>query len=172
MKPEMKRMRAARGFTLVEIMIVVAIIALLAAIAIPNVLRGRVTANESAAVGNMLALLSSLEMYRSVYSSYPTGSWITQMTNPNPPFSPTPFTSTTVNMAAADLTVQGYNYLYTAGAGGATTYNVSAQPVSNATGNRTFYTNETGQIFHCQSSNSADTLPGAATVISSPPGVC
>ena len=51
----------ARGFTLVEIMIVVAIIALLAAIAIPNVLRGRTTANESAAIGNMRAIISSLD---------------------------------------------------------------------------------------------------------------
>ena len=65
------RRSTERGFTLVEIMIVVAIIALLAAIAIPNVLRGRTSANEAAAVGNLRALVSSLEMYRSVNSAYP-----------------------------------------------------------------------------------------------------
>src|SRR3989338_5743063 len=90
--------RSERGFTLVEIMIVVAIIALLAAIAIPNVLRGRTTANESAAIGNLRALSSSLEMYRSVNNVYPLdvagNTWLLVMyTNANPDFGPPSFSS-------------------------------------------------------------------------------
>jgi len=52
-----------RGFTLVEIMIVVAIIALLAAIAIPNLLGARRTANEAAAKANVKTLATELETY-------------------------------------------------------------------------------------------------------------
>ena len=80
-------MNRERGFTLVEIMIVVAIIALLAAIAIPNVLRGRTTANESAAIGNLRALISSLEMARSVNQVYPldvaANTWLVAMYGAN-----------------------------------------------------------------------------------------
>ncbi|PIW73849.1 MAG: pili assembly chaperone, partial [bacterium (Candidatus Ratteibacteria) CG_4_8_14_3_um_filter_41_36] len=53
-----------KGFTLVEIMIVVAIIALLAAIAIPNLLRARLNANEGAAIGNMHTLVTALGSYQ------------------------------------------------------------------------------------------------------------
>jgi prepilin-type N-terminal cleavage/methylation domain-containing protein len=65
-------MKNRKGFTLVEIMIVVAIIALLAAIAIPNLLRARANANEAAAVAAMKTLISSAISFRSVNAAYPT----------------------------------------------------------------------------------------------------
>jgi prepilin-type N-terminal cleavage/methylation domain-containing protein len=55
--------KSGRGFTLVEIMIVVAIIALLAAISIPGVLRAKVNANDAAAASYMKSLSTALEMY-------------------------------------------------------------------------------------------------------------
>lgn len=51
------------GFTLVEIMIVVAIIALLAAVAIPNLLGAKKSANQSAAKANTKTLCTELENY-------------------------------------------------------------------------------------------------------------
>ena len=145
-----------RGFTLVEIMIVVAIIALLAAIAIPNVLRGRTTANESAAIGNTRALISGLEMFRSTNNAYPgpnNAAFTAAMyTNANPDFGPPSF--------AATLTVQGYVYTFTstnAAAGACTTaafdcvlYTLSAVPGTwGTTGVRSFVADETGMIRHC-----------------------
>ena len=164
-----------RGFTLVEIMIVVAIIALLAAIAIPNVLRGRTTANESAAVGNMRAILSSLEMFRSVNNAYPTTAqtWMTAMyganctagTAPDPDFGPPSFCNTMAGGGtAATGLVQGYMYTYAPVANGAT-YTVSATPFTlNNTGTRSFFTNESGIIRHCTT-----VVQGAQATVASVP---
>ena len=157
--------RANQGFTLVEIMIVVAIIALLAAIAIPNVLRGRTTANESAAIGNSRALMSGLEMYRSVNSRYPQdenwgGGGVTTMYPAGlPGFGPPSFGTAAIGaVLAAPDTVQGYTYTYATipaacidGNNDCAQYTMLVVPQNNGrTGTRAFFLNETGVVRHCQ----------------------
>ena len=172
----MKR-SAERGFTLVEIMIVVAIIALLAAIAIPNVLRGRTTANETAAIGNMRAVISSLEMYRSVNNLYPldvaANTWMAVMYGPGatpalacaaanqpvPDFGPPSFCQ-----PLTPSLIQGFNYTFTAGPTVGATYDLIAIPATaGTTGTRSFYTNESGIIRHCREVAAAATAANGRT---------
>ena len=59
-----------KGFSLIELLIVVAIILIIAAIAIPNLLRARISANESSAVGSLRTIVTTNTQY---YSTYGTG---------------------------------------------------------------------------------------------------
>jgi len=70
-------MRRVRGFSLIEVLIVVAIILIIAAIAIPNYLNARIQANESAAVGALRTLNSAQVSYN---STYPTIGFASSMT--------------------------------------------------------------------------------------------
>lgn len=119
-----------KGFTLVEIMIVVAIIALLAAIAIPNLLSARKTANEAAAKATVRSFMTAAETYATSHSgSYPadTTALATYITAAN-------------NYCGA--LVQGYSYTCDLAATG---YTFTAAPSSDAAGSLTF-TATTGAV--------------------------
>src|SRR5271157_1123602 len=59
-----------RGFSLIELLIVVAVILVIAAIAIPNLLRSRVAANQASAVGSLHQLNTSEATYITTYGGY------------------------------------------------------------------------------------------------------
>lgn len=120
-----------KGFTLVEIMIVVAIIALLAAIAIPNLLRARVNASEAAAQTTLKTMSTACESYAAANAgTYPT---ITDLMNASPAY---------LNENYCTGTLQGYNYTCTGM--NSTGYNITAQPQGALAGRARNYTIETG----------------------------
>ncbi|MFA4843173.1 MAG: prepilin-type N-terminal cleavage/methylation domain-containing protein [Candidatus Omnitrophota bacterium] len=75
-----------KAFTLVEIMIVVAIVIGLITIATPNLLRSRVVANEGAAVGNLRAVNNGAQLYHINRETYPASLSAMAEPNSNPPY--------------------------------------------------------------------------------------
>jgi len=127
-----------KGFTLVEIMIVVAIIALLAAIAVPNLLTARRTANEAAAKATVRSLSTAAE----VYSTSHSGAYPTQVATPGL----VDFISSAADYCGATgggATVQGYNYTCALAASG---YTFVAAPQTLGTTGSVTYTATTGGV--------------------------
>ena len=108
--------RRARGFALIELLIVVAIILIIAAIAIPNLLKSRMAANESATVGNMKTITTSLGAYSTLYPSCGYPASLTQLGPGTPPTSAAAGLLDPV-MANNNFVKSGYIVTYTLVAG-------------------------------------------------------
>jgi len=125
-------MKKKTGFTLIELMIVVAIIAIIAAIAIPNLLRSRMQSNESAAIGNLRTIVGAQVAYHAANNEYTTDFAI--LTGATPPFLDGNW----------DATKSGYNFVL---GGTALNFTANANAADYAvTGGRGFFTDASGVI--------------------------
>ncbi len=70
------RSNRQKGFSLIELLIVVAIILIIAAIAIPNLLRSKMAANEASAVASLRTYNTSIVAYETTYTTGPTTNFV------------------------------------------------------------------------------------------------
>jgi prepilin-type N-terminal cleavage/methylation domain-containing protein len=143
-------MRKQLGFSLIELMIVVAIILVIAAIAIPNLMRSRIAANEASAVGSLRIINTAESTYNITYNN----SFTCDLSALGPPSGAAMVSSSAAGLIDSNLASgvkSGYEFspatCTTTSTGIVTFYQWVANPIAPGTsGSRYFCTSDTFSI--------------------------
>ena len=165
--------KAAAGFSLIELLIVVAIILIIAAIAIPNMIRAKMSANESSAASS-IRQISRAEM--AYYAAYPDQGYAPALTNLSGPQTNCLPSSTTACIIDPDLAAgikSGYSFssVGVQPSGGInTSFVAGAAPVTfNSSGTKDFCSVADG-VLRAQTGASGNVPPTDPTVCVAFPG--
>ena len=146
--------RAQKGFSLIELLIVVAIILIIAAMAIPSLLRARISADEASAVGSLRAIHQAEISYQTMFPNVGFAPNLASLGGAAP-CTPSPATACLLDNSLATASLgsgakAGYVFQATGQApvnGVNTQYTAGAAPVTfNNSGVRNFCNNEDGVI--------------------------
>ncbi|HWR17915.1 MAG TPA: prepilin-type N-terminal cleavage/methylation domain-containing protein [Terriglobales bacterium] len=152
-----------KGFSLIELLIVVAIILIIAAIAIPNLLRSRIAANEASAVGSLRTINTAEVTYASTYP----GCGFTTLTNMGGTGG-APTGAGLIDSVLASGVKSGYSFTVTPSGGQGTAcdptvnnpntnYTATGERLSPQTGQRYFFTDQSGVIRYNTTGPATDT---------------
>lgn len=153
--------RTTRAFTLIELMIAIVIIAIIAAIAIPNIVSARKNANESAAIGHLKTIANTQNMFREsdkeLDGEYDFGTLL-ELSD-----------TTLIDGTLGSGSRTGYHYATGAGSvnRGFLWFATANPALPTKSGDRYFCTNQRGQIFYTTSF----LIPLNTTDCEMPPGL-
>jgi prepilin-type N-terminal cleavage/methylation domain-containing protein len=156
------RRHRTKGFSLIELLIVVTIILIIAAIAIPNLMRSKSQANETSAIESLRALNESALLYSNTYGGYPHA--LSDMGPAAGGAAPTSTSADLIDSVLSSGVKSGYKFTYTAAGtdpgGNVQSYAISATPLTpGASGQRSFYTDQGGTIRATASGTADATSP-------------
>ncbi len=150
--------RAQRGFSLIELLIVVAIIMIIAAISIPDFLKSKMAANQASAVSSLRVINSAEIMYN---SSYQKGYSSTLAALKSPPAGMQPSVSAAAlldDVLGAGVK-SGYTFIYTPGfkdpQGNYQTYTVNANPTTPGGTGEVYYFTDSSYVIRFNNLHSA-----------------
>lgn len=138
------KLRKTKGFTLIELMIVIAIIAIIAAIAIPNLIEARKHGNEAAAIGALKTINTAQSLFREGDKEQDQNFDYGDLTELS--------STTLVDGVLGSGTKQGYLFQveYVDATSEFLWYAVANPAVPTTTGDRYFATNQAGVVFYTQ----------------------
>jgi type IV pilus assembly protein PilA len=146
------RQKRPNGFSLIELLVVVAIILIVAAIAIPNLLRARISANEASTVSSIHAVNTAEITYTTIFPT--TGYAVTLLSLGPGGGCNSPANACIIDSLLANGTKSGYVFTYVQDASStpSTGYTLNADPITRGiTGQRSFYSDQMNATHYNQS---------------------